>query len=136
MPDRLTDSELIAAFLASAEGRSQQEAANLAPGVRQSDVSRWRRGEWKRLTDKKRHALTAYLRNGSAEFYNHEAALEWFRDLEQVTRNLEGTAPKGEAKQFKQDQLELIRVMHLNLVGEPVPDWWYMLRGKVDEGEI
>lgn len=65
-----------------------------------------------------------------------EAAVEWFRDLEQVTRNLQGTAPKGEAKQFKQDQLELIRVMHLNLVGEPVPDWWYMLRGKVDEGEI
>ena len=65
-----------------------------------------------------------------------EAAVEWFRDLEQVTRNLEGTAPKGEGKQFKQDQLELIRSMHLNLVGEPVPDWWYMLRGKVDEGEL
>ena len=124
---------------------TQQELAD-AIEVSKSTVAAWEgdaqlpAGENLLKLAKALHTTPEYLLHGDSRpdgpSHDDDRAVEWFRDLEQVTRNLEGTAPKGEGKQFKRDQLELIRHMHTDLVGEPVPDWWYMLRGKVDEGEI
>lgn len=66
---RTSDEDIVSRFLEATAHLSQDEAARQADGVTQDDVSRWRRGAWKRLTAKKRRALERFLearRNGVA----------------------------------------------------------------------
>lgn len=62
---KLTDEELVRAFLTATEGMSQEAAARLAPGVSQKDVSRWKRGDFSWLSGKKRLALERFLEKRS-----------------------------------------------------------------------
>lgn len=133
MSARPPDNEIIASFLASTEGLSQEEAGRRVPGVSQSDVSRWRRGEWKRLSDKKRHALTSYLQNGGGG--DTDVAEEGFADVLQVTRYLGGVAPPGQEKNIKLDILEGIKRTIL-IRESKLPEWWYTLRGKVEDDAL
>lgn len=56
-----TDKELVGAFLRAIEGRYGSDVAAEVPGITADDISRWRRGAWKRLTEPKRRAIRAYL---------------------------------------------------------------------------
>lgn len=60
-PDLLTDQEIVELFLARVRGLNQEEAAARVSEVKQHDMSRWRRGEFKRLSERKRQALLDYL---------------------------------------------------------------------------
>lgn len=61
MARRLTDQQLVERFLSALSDVSSREAGRLVEGVTHDDVSRWRRGNWSRLTSKKRDALLNYL---------------------------------------------------------------------------
>lgn len=52
-----------------------------------------------------------------------------------VTRHLNGIAPAGEKAEAKLDVLELIR-RGLELQHGSAPEWWYVLRDKVESGAI
>jgi hypothetical protein len=60
---QVTDQQLVADYLRLVEGRSQTEAAAATPGVTRRDVWRWRRGDWKRLTDEKRKAIYRFVQS-------------------------------------------------------------------------
>lgn len=61
-----TDRELVDAFLEAIHGMSSYRIHGLIDGITQTDVSRWRRGEWKRLTGEKRRAIETYLDGAGA----------------------------------------------------------------------
>ena len=139
MPDP-TDTDLVGAFLAAVDGLSTTKAADRAPGVTQMDVSRWRRGDWKRLNKDKRQALLQYVNGDVTEGAGHseqqaEEAEQSFADALQVARYLGGVAPPGEEKAVKLDILEGIK--RTILIREPgLPEWWYTLRGKVEDDAL
>lgn len=55
------DAEIVQAFLAETAGLSQEEIEAIAEGITQTDVSRWRRDDWQRLTAAKRRAVLRFL---------------------------------------------------------------------------
>lgn len=59
-----SDKDLVDAFLGATDGLTQGEVEQAVDGVTQNDVSRWRRGEWKRLTGEKRRALSRFVEAG------------------------------------------------------------------------
>lgn len=63
---RPTDRDLVDAFTKAVADLSQEEAAERAPGISHDDVSRWRRGDWKWVSARKRRALQAFLRSYAA----------------------------------------------------------------------
>lgn len=82
------DEELVAEFLDASSRLSGREAAERVPGVSQHDVSRWRRGEWTRLTSAKKRALAAWLRHYRSQEMQPSAETEI--EPEEVAPNYEG----------------------------------------------
>lgn len=65
------------------------------------------------------------------------AAFEWMEDYALATKYLEGIGPADdeEARNLKLDYLELEKRVRRRK-GLDLPDWWYTLKGKVEEGAI
>lgn len=125
------------AFLDSTAELSQAEAAARAPGITQKDVSRWRRGDWNRLTAKKRRALlrAAELPVSRGEYHGIEPeALELFRDPETWLRYVGGVAPAGQQKALKRDILNGLRIVIT--ATEPLPQWWKDAWEMVENDEL
>ncbi len=138
MPAEPTDTELVAAFLARVEGLSTVKATHRAADIGHMDVSRWRRGEWKRLSGKKREALKSYLQSadgGVPVDDQDDEEEQGFADVLQVTRYLGGVAPPGEEKNVKLDILEGIKRTIL-IRESKLPNWWYTLRGKIEDDAL
>jgi len=57
-----------------------------------------------------------------------------FASLDQVARFVEGIAPRGQERLRKLDALEGLRRM-LTARGA-LPDWWYLLRERVENGQV
>ncbi len=60
-PDGSSDKELVGRFLKLVAGFSGQEVRRMVPGVTDNDMSRWRRGDFARLSAAKRRTLVAYV---------------------------------------------------------------------------
>ena len=58
----------------------------------------------------------------------------WFPSFDDVVRFLVGIGPKGQERARKLDALEGLRRM-LTARG-PLPDYWYLLKERVENGEI
>ncbi len=54
------DEELVDYFLSAVSGTTNAEAASRANGVAEKDVSRWRNGKWKSLSEPKAYALRRF----------------------------------------------------------------------------
>ncbi len=67
MPETRSDAEMVAAFLEAVEGYGVREVTRMVDGISHDDLSRWRRGAWKRLSAPKRRLLRQYLENGGRE---------------------------------------------------------------------
>lgn len=59
-----SDQELVGRFLKATADLSTYEASEALSGVTQTDVSKWRRGDWKRLTAAKRRVLQQHTPEG------------------------------------------------------------------------
>ena len=133
-----SDSDLIEAFVAASDGLSQTAAAEAA-GVGQNTISRWRRGDRGKLQARTRAALVSYLEDDGADANGADTELDDAAErivlAEDTARFLGGMAPPGEQKEIKVDILELTR-RALENMGMAVPEWWYVLRGKVETGEL
>lgn len=142
-PERVqSDRELVAAFLEVMDGYSGREISQMVPGITDNDVSRWRRGEWSRLTAAKRRAIRRYLdlqplrvREVPPEYGGQEELDLLGADFDQIVRFLHGIPGTPEqAKLRKLDALEGLR-RFLTARG-PLPDRWYQLKEMVERGEI
>lgn len=141
------DEEIVAHFLAAVADLSTHAAGAQISGVTQKDVSRWRRGEWERLSTRKRAALTAYLeriRNGRADEETPEQAAaispldEWVREFERRVRYGVGKIPgisEYEKRARMSDAIEA-QIQALQMVGDPVPERLYELREELRRGEL
>lgn len=63
---QLPEQVLVQGFLDATADLSQHEVEERVPGVTQSDVSRWKRGDWVRLTAAKKRAIKEFLDRGTA----------------------------------------------------------------------
>jgi transcriptional regulator with XRE-family HTH domain len=63
-----------------------------------------------------------------------DAALELFGSLDRLVRYVEGVAPPGQATLRKLDALEGLR--RLLTARGPLPDWWHLLRERVESGAL
>jgi transcriptional regulator with XRE-family HTH domain len=70
----------------------------------------------------------------AAEVEEQAGAEDVFASLDAVTRFVEGMGPAGQERHRKLDALEGLRRM-LTARGM-LPDWWYALRDRVENGEI
>ncbi len=57
----LDDKDLVREFLEFVADYSGQEIREMVPGVTDNDVSRWRRGDWTRITKAKRRAIKSFV---------------------------------------------------------------------------
>jgi hypothetical protein len=67
MAEPPTDQELVKAFLDATLHMSQSEVGRQVPGVTQKDMSRWKVGNWQRLSNDKREALRRFLSGPTRE---------------------------------------------------------------------
>lgn len=136
---------------------SQQELAEyLGMPASQAEVSRWERGHSKPVYETL--AAIAHLAGEPVDIFQvgGELGEDWGRgrqldewqaaretheatqalaEVQETTRFLEGVAPAGEEKEMKLAVLEMVKRMILRV--EPrLPDWWYRLRGMVEDGAI
>ena len=132
MPGTRSDPEIIKAFLKATEGLSGREVRELVAGVTEHDVSRWRRGQGKRLSGRKRRAILRFLEDGAGR--PDEAAEEMFSSFTAVARFIGGIAPPGQEKLVKLDALEGYRRMIT--ARERLPSWWYRLKEMVENDEL
>ena len=79
--------------------------------------------------------LAAEREGSDSEDAELDDAAERIVLAEHTARFLGGMAPPGEQKEIKVDILELTR-RALENMGTAVPEWWYVLRGKVETGEL
>lgn len=136
MAEETTDRALVAAFLEAMENMSGREIAVRVPGVTPDDVSRWRRDEWSWLSGKKRRTLLRFVESHRAEREGLSAAEDVFGSLDRVTRYLGGIGgPPEEAKLRKLDALEGLR-RFVTASGEPLPQWWWTLKRRVERDEL
>ncbi|HEX8903802.1 MAG TPA: helix-turn-helix transcriptional regulator [Longimicrobiaceae bacterium] len=84
---------------------------------------------------------TEWIRTGRSETgaetaapNGEEEARDVFASLDAVARFVEGIAPPGQERFRKLDALEGLRRM-LTARGR-LPDWWYTLKERVDNGEL
>jgi transcriptional regulator with XRE-family HTH domain len=70
----------------------------------------------------------------ATEVEEQAGAEDVFASLDAVTRFVEGMGPAGQERHRKLDALEGLRRM-LTARGM-LPDWWYALRDRVENGEI
>lgn len=141
-----TNSELVTAFLEAIDGFGNREAGRFVEGVTHDDISRWRRGEWQRLSTRKREALVAYLRqrNGGAEEETPEQATspspldEWVQDFEARVRNVGGKVDGISEYERKARIRDAIagQIQALQMLGDPVPARLYELREMAERGEL
>ena len=111
---QLSNSELVASFIDLTSRFSQPEVAKNFEGITQSDVSRWRRGDWKRLTAVKRRALEA----GVARFDDEascSAAMMRFGLSEGDLAELLGAEP-GMVQAWISEPGAITPVAHMNLL--------------------
>lgn len=59
----MSDQDLVTAFLGDVDLLSGHEVEDYFEGVTQSDVSRWQRGDYKRLSKRKRRAIQEHVHN-------------------------------------------------------------------------
>lgn len=111
------DKQLVEALLVAVDGMSTVAAAERVRGVGPTDISRWRRGDWKRLSAKKRRALVAFLeglRNGGEPILPEQQDLfalvgERLFTKEPLYQTLTSFGGPGEAKEKK---LFLVQMLH------------------------
>jgi transcriptional regulator with XRE-family HTH domain len=84
--------------------------------------------EWLRTGRGGEHEAAAMSAGGEAQ------AGDVFASLDQVARFVEGIAPPGQERLRKLDALEGLRRM-LTARGA-LPDWWYLLRERVENGQV
>ena len=125
-------------------GLSREELAERV-GVHAGSIARWETG------GSVPHAYTleriAEACGGSAEYIRTGAGDEAvaapaddtdegdvFSSLDAVVRFVEGMAPRGQERLRKLDALEGLRRM-LTARG-PLPDWWYELKERVENGRL
>lgn len=122
-----SDATLVRDFLEAVDGFSQEEVERRVGGVTQNDLSRWRRGEWKRITAAKRRALQDFLRaHRRGQYVIRAAGLTG--DLEDVRGDL-ASLPTQRAKLDALDALKELLILR-----GPLPEWWHRLRQEI-EGE-
>lgn len=133
--NHLDDHELVAAFLNAVGKRTGRAVARDVSGITPDDLSRWRRGTWKRLTGDKRDSIIRFLSQKAAREAEGDAVSAVILKRDDVVRMLGALAPEGEAQDLKADQLQLIRQAYMRM-GLGMPSWWYDLLQAVDAGEI
>jgi hypothetical protein len=127
-PEEITDSEVVRLVLEAAENYSTREAARNA-GVSAASIQRFRDGKWERLQWPMRRKLLRYLgRRGLVDLGPSSSGPLPEAAVVKMIRNV---APPGEEKEKKAEVLQAVRVVY-STRGE-VPEWWYGLRGKVEE---
>lgn len=137
-----SDRELVSTFLEEVTGYSQDEAAAMVDGVTATDVWRWRNGEWKRLSAKKRRDLITFVerqRDGGAEERPEDVGRgseedELFEDFDRVVRYMKRMGPPGSEEKRKRAALQALHTL-LAATG-PIPSWWYDLRDRLDAAEL
>ena len=134
-----TDVELVQEFLKTVAGLSTYEASDVAEGITQTDVSKWRRSDWKRLTAAKQRALRAFLDQPEIRkrLEAGDPAPIALADGEQrrVTAWVMGLGEAGENTPRKLEGLTRYEKT-LAAFRQPVPDWLYELRARVEAGEL
>ena len=116
-------------------------------GVHSGSIARWETGgsvphafTMERIAES--CGVTAdWLRTGRGEARETAAATapgeetgDVFASLDHVARFVEGIAPRGQERLRKLDALEGLRRM-LTARGA-LPDWWYLLREQVENGQV
>jgi hypothetical protein len=147
------DKELIEEFLRLVKGLNQEDVARRVSEVKQHDVSRWRRGAFKRLSEKKRAAVLAYIEghwNGGKEETPEDAVaavggsdydpgsdpdVQAFGDLVNVARTLRSIGPPGIGEQDKRGALDAIADFYAH-VGKRRPKQWWDLDELLRAGKI
>lgn len=108
MPRSADDEKLVADYLEATDDLSQLEASGLAAGITQSDVSRWRRGEWEWLTAKKRRAIRQALKRIEEEGADRHAerrALHMAADLlEETAGQLRERADQSKVRPLRMEK--------------------------------
>lgn len=82
------DRDLISRFLDRVADLSQEEVEKSVPGITQSDMTRWRRDDWQRLTAKKRRAVERFLKQPKNGKSPQKALMEAARILEAKAKEL------------------------------------------------
>lgn len=142
----MTDADLIEAFLARTGQMTQDDAAEAA-GVSQKSMSRWRRGDRSKLHSTTRSRLVKFLRQTEEE--SAEDAVydpgevpderpgigeEEIVQLPQVTRHLKTFDGQPDAQVLKRAAVNAWgEILALN---GPRPAWWYIVKEKVERGEL
>ena len=128
---------------------TQRELAD-AVGVHLATVTAWEIGKQRPEGENLRRLADAlgvpqqYLLNGDAGAperpdaqplaADDDAATELFGSLDRLVRYLEGIAPPGQATLRKLDALEGLR--RLLTARAALPDWWHVLRQRVEHGDL
>jgi len=124
-----------------------REALAARVGVHAGSIARWETGgsvphafTMERIAETC-GASADWLRTGHGEGREAVAAAaageeagDVFASLDVVARFVEGIAPRGQERLRKLDALEGLRRM-LTARGA-LPDWWYLLRERVENGQI
>ena len=102
-PHDSEDAILVRRFLEKWKGVSGPKVALQVPDIEQKDVSRWRTGDWTRLTEPKRDAIKKDLeRTRDAEREEKLIAARWMRlkadELEREARPLQASPAAAEKR--------------------------------------
>lgn len=134
MPVAATDADLIEEFLRAVTGMTGPEVRSRVAGVTEHDISRWRAGGGKRLTEPKRQAIIRFL-EWSSDAGEAEEGAEVFADLDNLVRRLGDVAAPGREKERKLAAVEAAERTRI-LLGLPFPRWWWDVRRRILEDEL
>lgn len=137
MPQTPSDVDLVAAFLTAVKDYSGHEVARMVADVTADDMSRWRRGEWKRISSPKRRAITGFLeqREETTTTPDEQKAEDLFHHFEGMIRQMGGTgADPEELVLRKLDAVEGIRRLYAATTG--IPEWVYGMERRIKRGEL
>ncbi len=149
MADLRNDSAIVAEFLAAVNGYGPREVARLVEGISPSDLTRWRAGGAKRLSGEKRRALLRFLEQQSGDGAGDDLRVEYdedqprgaeaeleemFREFDNIVRFMSRMGPAGEARGRKLAALDGVR--EILAVTGGIPDWYFTLRTRVENGEL
>ena len=109
-------------------GVSHTTIRDFIRGSTPSERTLYRLGQW---YSKKRGWEDEGGPAGGAE----DAAVDLFRDFDQVARMLGGLGAPGQAKERKLAGIEALERAAVTFDWR-LPDWWWSLRRKVENGEI